>query len=104
MTISEKSTELGIDLAQIALDSYGVSKCKVNGSFHCFTLTGGEAQNIYIFDDNGVKVHEGYFRWSNDELAEGSDLATVGSALKTFIDSQEFNPTNTDEVTFEPLT
>ena len=104
MTISEKSTELGIDLAQIALDKYGVSKCKVNDTFHCFTTKGGEKSNIYIYDDNEEKIHEGYFRWDDDTLAEGSTLAEVETAFKAFIDAQEFNPVNTDVVEYEELT
>ena len=104
MTIAEKSTELSIDLAQIALDKYGVSKCKVNDAFHCFTLKGGAKQNIYIFDDNEVKVHQGYFRWENSELDENSTLAEVETAFKAFIDAQELVPVVTDIVEYEELT
>lgn len=103
MTIGEKSTELGIDLAQIALDTYGVSKCKVNDVFHCFTLKQGAKQNIYILDDNEVKIHQGYFRWDNDTLAENSTLAEVETAFKAFIDAQEFMPVETDTVEYEEL-
>lgn len=104
MTISEKSTELGVDLAQIALDTYGVSKCKVNDVFHCFTLKAGAKQNIYILDDNGIKVHNGFFRWDNDTLAENSTLSEVETAFKAFIDAQELVPVNTDAVEYEELT
>ena len=97
MTIAEKSTELGIDLAQIALDKYGVSKCKVNDAFHCFTTKGGDAQNIYI------DGHSGYFRWSDDTLAETSTLAEVEAAFKAYINAQEFTPVNTDTIVYEEL-
>jgi hypothetical protein len=103
MTIAEKSTELGIDLAQIALDKYGVAKCKVNDAFHCFTTKGGEKSNVYIYDNNDVKIHEGYFRWDDNTLAEGSTLAEVETAFKAFIDAKEFNPVNTDTVVYEDL-
>ena len=103
MTIAEKSTELGIDLAQIALDQYGVAKCTVNGTYHCFTTKGGEKQNIYILDDNGDKVHDGYTRWHDDTLAEGSSLADVETAFKAHIDAIELNPVNTDTVVYEDL-
>jgi len=104
MTIAEKSTELGINLAQIALDKYGVSKCKVNDAFHCFTLKGGEKQNIYIFDDSGEKVHQGYFRWDDNTLDENATLAEVETAFKAFIDAQELVPVATEVVEYEELT
>jgi hypothetical protein len=103
MTIAEKSTELGIDLAQIALDKYGVVKCTRDGAFHCFTIKSGEKSNIYLLDDSDVKVHEGFFRWHDDTLAEGSSLAEVESAFKAFIDAQEFNPVDTTVVDYEDL-
>lgn len=104
MTIAEKSTELGIDLAQIALDKYGVSKCTVDGSFHCFTLKNGSKQNIYIMDDSDEKVHNGYFRWDDNTLAEGSTLAQVETAFKAFIDAQELVEMPTEVVAYEELT
>ena len=103
MTIAEKSTELGIDLAQIALDNYGVAKCTHDGAFHCFTTKGGKAQNIYLNDDNGVKVHNGYFRWHDDTLAEASSLADVETAFKAFIDGQEFNAVDTTDIQYEDI-
>ena len=103
MTIAEKSTELGIDLAQIALDKYGVSKCKINDAFHCFTTKGGEVQNIYIHDDNDVKVHDGYFRWDDNTLAETTDTPTVKQAFKDYINAQEFIAVNNDSVVYEDL-
>ena len=103
MTIAEKSTELGIDLAQIALDKYGVSKCKVDGTFHCFTITNGEKSNIYLMDDSDEKVHNGYFRWSDDTLAAGSTLAQVETAFKAYIDAQELVEMPSEVVTYEEL-
>jgi hypothetical protein len=103
MTIAEKSTELGIDLAQIALDNYGVAKCTHDGAFHCFTIKGGETKNIEIYDDNDVKVHEGYFRWHDNTLDEASTLTDVETAFKAFIDGQEFNAVDTTVVAYEDL-
>ena len=103
MTIAEKSTELGIDLAQIALDKYGVAKCKVDGAYHCFTIKAGEKSNIYLMDDNDEKVHNGYFRWSDNTLADGSTLAQVETAFKAYIDAQEFVAMPTEVVTYEDL-
>jgi hypothetical protein len=45
MTIAEKSTELGIDLAQIALDANEIMTCTNSGVFKCY-CAGGEAKNI----------------------------------------------------------
>ena len=103
MTIAEKSTELGIDLAQIALDKYGVAKCTHDGTFHCFTIKGGERQNINIFDDNDVKVHNGYFRWKDNTLAETSTLTDVETAFKAFIDGQEFIAVDTTVINYEDI-
>jgi hypothetical protein len=89
MTIAEKSTELGIDLAQIALDNYGVAKCTHDGAFHC--------------DDNGVKVHNGYFRWHDDTLSEASTLTDVETAFKAFIDGQEYNAVDTTNIQYEDI-
>jgi hypothetical protein len=91
MTIGEKSTELGIDLAQIALDTYGVVKCLEGGSFHCFTTTEKNAL-IAILDDNGNRLHRGSFKWNDDALAENSTLAIVEQAFKDYIDAQELIP------------
>lgn len=103
MTISEKSTELGIDLAQIALDQYGLAKCTHDGVFDCFTTKGGKTQNIYLNDDNGVKVHEGFFRWHDDTLAETSTLAEVEAAFKAYIDAQTYNAVDTTVIALEEL-
>ena len=103
MTIAEKSTELGIDLAQIALDTYGVAKRTEDGTYHCFCTKGGIAQNVYILDDNGDKVHDGYFRWADGTLAEGSTLTAVEDAFKAYIDAQELNPVSTVVVTVEDI-
>ena len=39
MTIAEKSTELGIDLAQIALDANPILTCTKEDVFHSTTIT-----------------------------------------------------------------
>lgn len=103
MTIAEKSTELGINLAQIALDNYGVQKCLKNGVFHCFCTKGGKETNIYILDDNGVKIGKFPFNWDDNTLAENSTLAEVETAFKAYLDAQEFNPVDTTVVTYEDL-
>lgn len=96
-TIADKSTELGIDLEQIALDSITLRKCEKNGSFHCFTAN-DETHNIYIKDDNGVQIHNGYFRYHNNVLAEGSSLATVEADFKSWLGSQTFVDMPTPDV------
>lgn len=103
MTIAEKSAELGIDLAQIALDNNPLGVCKQDGTHHCFTLKVGENQNIHIKDDNDVKIHDGYFRWSDHELANTSSLAAVETAFKAFIDAQEFIAIDPVVVTYEDI-
>ena len=104
MTIAEKSTELGIDLAQIALDQYGVAKCTMDSEFHCFTIKQGAKQNIIINADNDEKIHDGYFRWHDNSLEEDSTLAEVETAFKAFIDAQEFKEMNNTVVAYEELT
>ena len=101
MTIAEKSTADDVDYAQIALEKYGVSKCKVDGVFHCWTIDAGEKSNIYIFDDNGDKVHNSYFRWSDNTIVETETQANAEVAFKAFIDAQELIPVPTTVVTFE---
>lgn len=103
MTIGEKSTELGIDLAQIALVKYGVGKCSKNGSFHCFTAKDGE-QNIFIFNADDVPLHSGSFKWENDVLAEDASIIEVETAFKNFINTQEFTPIVIGTVEYEELT
>ena len=103
MTIAEKSTELGIDLAQIALEKYGVSKCVINDAFHCFTTKGGDTQNIYISDAEYNQVHDGFFRWHEEALAENSTLAQVETAFKAFIDVQDFVAMPSDVIVYEDL-
>ena len=87
--ISAKSTELGIDIAQLALDAAPIQVCTLSGAFQCF-CAGGKDHNIYLKDASGDQIHDGYFRYTNDVLAEGSSLATVAADFKAFIDAQEF--------------
>ena len=88
-TIADKSTELGIDLEQIALDSVTLRKCEKDSIFHCFAAN-NETHNINIKDDNDVIIHNGYFRYANSVLAEGSSLATVEADFKSWLGGQEF--------------
>lgn len=103
MTIEEYSTQEGTDFAQIALDKYGVSKCTIDSAFHCFTIKTGEHSNIYILDNNDVQIHDGYFRWTDNVLAEGSSKAQVEVAFKAYIDAQEFVSVDASVVAYEEL-
>ena len=89
MTIADKSIELGIDLAQIALDKYGVNKCTNGETFKHF-CSPEHGSNIKILDDNGEVIHSGYFRWSDDTLAESTTVEGVGIAFKEWLEGQEF--------------
>lgn len=89
MTIAEKSTELGIDLAQIALDANPIMTCKAGGEFHCY-YAGGKNKNINIFDDNGNMIHNGYFRYMTDAFDESTPLATIQADFLAYINGQEF--------------
>jgi hypothetical protein len=85
MTIEEKSTELGIDLAQIALDANPIYTCTNSGVFKCY-CAGGEAKNIYIVDE----IHNGYFRYMTDAFEESTPLATIQADFLAYINGQEF--------------
>ncbi len=89
MTIAEKSTELGIDLAQIALDANEIMTCTAGGSFHCY-YAGGKAKNIYIIDDNGEQISPSYYRYMNNEFTEETPLATIQADFLAYINGQEF--------------
>jgi len=89
MTIAEKSTELGQDLAQFALDANQIMTCTQGGAFHCY-YAGGENKNIYIFDEDGDKIHNGYFRYMTDAFTESTPLATIQADFLAYINGQEF--------------
>lgn len=91
MTIAEKSTELGIDLAQIALDANPIYTCMEGGSFHCY-YAGGMNKNIDIKDDNGdiIAKWSKEFRYSNTEFTEFTPLATIKSDFLAYINALEF--------------
>ena len=89
MTIAEKSTELNQDLAQFALDANQIMTCTNGGVFKCY-CAGAENKNIYIFDDNGDKIHNGYFRYMNNEFTEETTLATIQADFLAYINGQEF--------------
>ena len=89
MTIAEKSTELGIDLAQIALDANQILTCTQEGVFHCY-YAGGEAKNIYIKDDNGEQISPSYYRYKTDAFTEETPLATIQADFLAYINAQEF--------------
>jgi hypothetical protein len=76
MTIAEKSTELGIDLAQIALDANIIMTVKDGDDvFKCY-CAGGEAKNINVVDDNGVVISDTskYYRYGTFEFTEETTL------------------------------
>ena len=89
MTIAEKSTELGIDLAQIALDANEIMTCTQEGVFHCY-YAGGENKNIYIFEDNGVQISPSYYRYKTEAFEESTPLATIQADFLSYINGQEF--------------
>ena len=91
MTIAEKSTELGIDLAQIALDNNPIYTCREGGSFHCY-YAGGINKNIYIKDDNNDIIAEWSipFRYSSTEFTEQTPLATIQADFLAYINALEF--------------
>ena len=93
MTIAEKSTELGIDLAQIALDKNPILTCTEGGVFHCYNA-GGINKNIYIEDDNNEVISEWdiSFRYSTTEFTEETPLATIQADFKSYINGLEFIP------------
>jgi hypothetical protein len=89
MTIAEKSTELGIDLAQIALDANPIYTCTNSDVFKCY-CAGGEAKNIYIVDENGEQISPSYYRYMNNEFTEETPLATIQADFLAYINGQEF--------------
>jgi len=91
MTIAEKSTELGIDLAQFALDANQIMTCTNGGVFKCY-CAGGEAKNIYIFDDNQEQISDSYYRYKTEAFTESTPLATIQADFIAYINGQEFVP------------
>jgi hypothetical protein len=91
MTIAEKSTELGIDLAQIALDANIIMTCTNDDIFKCY-CAGGENKNINIFDDEGVNISDAYYRYMTEEFVLSTPLATIQSDFLDYINEQEFVP------------
>ena len=89
MTIAEKSEELNQNLAQFALDANEIMTCTNGGVFKCY-CAGGEAKNIYIFNEDGDKIHNGYFRYKNTEFTEETPLATIQADFLAYINGQEF--------------
>ena len=89
MTIEEKSTELGQDLAQIALDANEIMTCTQEGAFHCY-YAGGKAKNIYIVDDSGEQISPSYYRYMSDAFEESTPLATIQADFLAYINGQEF--------------
>jgi len=99
MTIAEKSTELGIDLAQIALDANEIMTCTCDGAFHCY-YAGGENKNIYIKDDNGVTIAKWSkeFRYRTEEFTEETPLATIKADFLSYVNDLEFYPAPVQDV------
>ena len=95
MTIGEKSTELGQDLAQFALNENAIKTCVdgVTAAFKCY-CAGGEDQNIYIKDENGVQLSEWSmeFRYETYNFTLETPLATIQTDFLTYINALEFVP------------
>ena len=93
MTIQEKSTELGQDLAQIALDANPILTCTKEDVFHCY-FAGGENKNINVIDEDGVQISDSskYFRYSSDEFDEETPLATIQADFLSKYNALEFYP------------
>ena len=92
MTIAEKSTELGIDLAQIALDNYPIQTVKDGSTdaFKCY-CAGGENANIYIKDDNGLTIAAwNGLRYMNNSFTLETDLATIQADFLAYVNAKEF--------------
>ena len=99
MTIAEKSTELGIDLAQIALDANIIVTCSIDGAFDCY-CAGGLDQNINICDENGVEISEWNmdFRYKTHAFTEETPLAAIQADFLAYINAQQFVPKQPTEV------
>lgn len=91
MTIAEKSTELGIDLAQIALDNNPIYTCMQGDVFHCY-YAGGKVKPIDVYDNNGVLLSDtrnSYF-YSTESFTESTPLATIEADFKSWYNAKEF--------------
>ena len=99
MTIAEKSTELGINLAQIALDANPIMTCTKEDVFHCY-FAGGEAKNINVFNENGEQISNSsnYFRYKTEEFTEETPLATIQADFLAKYNALEFYPMPTPDV------
>ena len=89
MTIAEKSTELGIDLAQLAVDAttYQVHEDE-NEVFQHFCAN--KEGNIYLKDDSDKRVHNGYFIYISEGLEETATIAEIKADFKAIIDATEY--------------
>ena len=90
MTIAEYSTQEGTDFADLAVEAATYQIHEENGAFAHFCAN--KEGNIYIKDANGVKVHDGYFRYISEGLEETATIAEVKADFKAVIDATEFKP------------
>ena len=99
MTIAEKSTELGIDLAQIALDNNPILTCTKDGAFHCY-FAGGENKNINVVNEDGEQISSSrnYYRYKTEEFTEETPLATIQADFLAKYNALEFYPMPTTDV------
>jgi len=99
MTIAEKSTELGIDLAQIALDANIIMTCTNDGVFECY-CAGGKAKNINVVDDNGVVISDSshYYRYETYDFVDSTPLATIQADFLALYNALEFYPAPIQDV------
>ena len=93
MTIQEKSTELGIDLAQIALDLNPIMTVNNDNVFQCY-CAGGEGKNINVKDAEGVQLSDGgkYYRYSTLDFTNETLLATIQADFLAKYNALEFYP------------
>ena len=92
MTIAEKSNQLpeGNDLAQLALEKFGVAKCEENGVHHCFMSPKEKGSNVYIYNKDNQQISFKPYRWKDTDLPEGSAKEAVETAFKNWLNEQEF--------------
>jgi len=93
MTIQEKSTELGIDLAQIALDANPIMTITNEDVFQCY-CAGGEGKNINVKDAEGKQLSDDgkYYRYGTFEFTNETTLATIQADFLSKYNALEFYP------------
>lgn len=88
MTIAEKSIADNVDYAQLAVDAATYQKHMEGGAFAHFCAN--KEGNVYLLDDSGDRIHNGYFRYISDSLEETATLEEVKADFKAIIDATEY--------------